>query len=905
MIKQIFSGLILGLVLTLLVAQRSEWVHHEIQTVIQDLFLENIDCHLTCKVSRVNFFWPTLELVNVAVNPLEDNDWKWNAKRYTTGFSWLNLILHRTVKLWIEIHDLDAHSTMHGTEIAILPHLQTLLSEVELDIPVDISSFVIKHATLHVEDEEADRQLELAMHAEVHALRGQKKIHFSFLSGTGIQKNIEYFNTLGGTLSCTIRDEALTSISTDCHCIVPQIDAQSPVFMTGSWDNIEGRWRIYNAENSLSIDPIVLTDREDGLWAFGRATIPVSYCLFLAGAKLSSIAPESVHGSCIVSAQGYLDQLRQLDGQITLQNVKHAHYPYALNGTITASKRDAQCEGVLALAINDAQFQSDWWYDTARDAGELVCKNQTTLPFFSTPYWHVLPQDAQVNVVRDAGKMNIAYRGVATHELLKTTEAVSGTVLVQNNKAQLQGSYNDQSYRASAQFETFPYLETATYIDAQAHSQLACAYAPASTAMQGSVQFSFIRNAIKRILNYDVQGQGNLQWDVARTSDGWEGKVHLVDGAIRLPETYNFINGIDASFTFDEKTRRLRVNDLVCQFHAGRVQCKQAVIDFDDQFKAQYMQVPLLFEQCMLNFKKDLFAMISGTASISKQKDSVPALTGHLFIERAQLKENLLSAEFQKQLFAHSGNMVASHSPDMTCDVTIETMHPIKIDTNILKTSAQVHIAIKNNFANPMVTGAVRLIGGTIEFPYKPLIITEGTMRLLPGQLHDPMIELRAKNTIKNHSVALQVTGSLSQHHIMFDSTPPLTEEQIISLLLVGSHEESLATMAPALLMQNLKHALFGINEPTVFDKYMSKIAKPLNIHLVPSFTDQTGRGGLRGALEIDVNDRWRALIQKNFSLTEDTRFELDYLLSDDITIRAIRDERRDVGGEVEVKYKF
>ena len=74
---------------------------------------------------------------------------------------------------------------------------------------------------------------------------------------------------------------------------------------------------------------------------------------------------------------------------------------------------------------------------------------------------------------------------------------------------------------------------------------------------------------------------------------------------------------------------------------------------------------------------------------------------------------------------------------------------------------------------------------------------------------------------------------------------------------------------------------------------------------MVPSFSDQTGRGGLRGAIEIDVNDRWRALIQKNFSLTEDTRLEVEYLVSDEISVRGVANERRDVGAEVEMRWKF
>lgn len=857
MIKQTFSGLILGFILTLFTAQRSEWVHHELETAIQNFCLETLDCQISCKVARANFFFPTLELADVHIEPLRGEMWRWQAKRYITGFSWLNLLLHRSINMWIELHDLDAHSDLQSTEIAILPHLKTLLTQVEIDIPVDITSLAIKHGRVELVDAGANRVISVHAHADLHNVRGQQKVHVSFLSGSGTQHEVSYFTTLGGTLSCTLRDDNLIALSSDAHCIIPHLDAESPLFVVGQWQDAQGAWRIYNAENSFN-------------------------------------------------AQVHVDSEYRMDGSIACEKLTYAQYPYELTGKFTFSKRDAQWQGALDANVNgDMQFAGSWKYDQTADAGNLVCTNKTNLSLPSIAYWHLAPDAIQFNLARTPGKFQLIYAGTALHELLGTSNAVRGEVVLQDGKAQLHGSYNDETYCANMQFDELPYLIDAEYLNAAGAPQLNCAYGRADGRMRTSVQFSFIRNFIKRWFNYDVQGQGELQLDVTRSATGWSGKMHLVDGAIRLPETYNFINGIDAAFSYDQAERCVRVNDLVCELHSGRVRCPHASIWFDENHVANVFHIPLLFEHCLLNFKRDLFATVSGRVTATKQKDAVPLLAGNLFIERAQLKENLLSQEFQKQLFAHSGNMVASHAPDMHCDLTIETMHPIRIDTNVLKTNAQVHIAIKNSFANPEVSGALRLVGGTIEFPYKPLNITEGALYLLPGQLHNPMVELRANNTIKNHTVSLQVTGLLSAHHIMFDSTPPLSEEQIIALLLVGSHDESLATMAPALLVQNLKHALFGINEPTVFDKYMSKIAKPLNIHLVPSFTDQTGRGGLRGALEIDVNDRWRALIQKNFTLTEDTRFELDYLLSDDITIRAIRDERRDVGGEVEVKWKM
>jgi hypothetical protein len=77
------------------------------------------------------------------------------------------------------------------------------------------------------------------------------------------------------------------------------------------------------------------------------------------------------------------------------------------------------------------------------------------------------------------------------------------------------------------------------------------------------------------------------------------------------------------------------------------------------------------------------------------------------------------------------------------------------------------------------------------------------------------------------------------------------------------------------------------------------------NVKIVPRFSDQTSRGGLRAALAIEVNENLSALIQQNFSLSEDTLIEVAYKPLDELTIRGIRDERGDFGGEVEARFTW
>ena len=106
---------------------------------------------------------------------------------------------------------------------------------------------------------------------------------------------------------------------------------------------------------------------------------------------------------------------------------------------------------------------------------------------------------------------------------------------------------------------------------------------------------------------------------------------------------------------------------------------------------------------------------------------------------------------------------------------------------------------------------------------------------------------------------------------------------------------------------QNIKNVIFDSDHSRFGVRtYFRRLFKPFkHVHIMPSFTDQTGRGGLRGTIEVDIGQRWRALAQKNFSLSEDTRFELEYLLSDDIAVRGVRDEHGDVSSEVEMRWKF
>ena len=86
----------------------------------------------------------------------------------------------------------------------------------------------------------------------------------------------------------------------------------------------------------------------------------------------------------------------------------------------------------------------------------------------------------------------------------------------------------------------------------------------------------------------------------------------------------------------------------------------------------------------------------------------------------------------------------------------------------------------------------------------------------------------------------------------------------------------------------------------------IQKLTKPLRyVQITPNFTDLSGRSGIKGTVSVDLNDQFHAQIQKNFNLQDDFSFYLQYMLSDDISLRAVKDQRGEVGSEVEVRLKL
>src|SRR5690606_19605001 len=135
---------------------------------------------------------------------------------------------------------------------------------------------------------------------------------------------------------------------------------------------------------------------------------------------------------------------------------------------------------------------------------------------------------------------------------------------------------------------------------------------------------------------------------------------------------------------------------------------------------------PLILDKCLFNIKKDLFAIVSGNLFYTQSKSRNPFIQGSIILDRGQLKENLFSNVIQKQLLNYTHSIFSLPTTAVTCDLTVETKTPIRVDTAFLQTNAKVNLHVQKNITDPEISGTVTLQSGNLIFPYKPLFITKG-----------------------------------------------------------------------------------------------------------------------------------------------------------------------------------
>ena len=169
---------------------------------------------------------------------------------------------------------------------------------------------------------------------------------------------------------------------------------------------------------------------------------------------------------------------------------------------------------------------------------------------------------------------------------------------------------------------------------------------------------------------------------------------------------------------------------------------------------------------------------------------------------------------------------------DWTLDVAIVTKEPFLVRSNLATADVASDLRITGTGGAPIPSGTISTSRAALTLPFTRVRIERGEARFSEQTGFNPRLDVKATSKVNKTTIDAYLYGpALSPTHVL-TSNPPLTEEDIISLVSTGSTRSQLlssggseaATKAALLVFRSLQSADTDRDgEPSLFEELESR----------------------------------------------------------------------------------
>ena len=885
-----------------------------VEEKLQKKFQDRFHCHLECQLDKINWWSLRMFFSQVHIRPIvndqdviKDGDrWSVGAESLVLSCSWWSLLTSFRFKISGEFEHMIMQEEFEKNATGLSGFMQKLFVR-EADDILMYDWMSISDGMCLLQQDDSGMNLQLPYTCKMSCELDSTRMQFYAKDGLLSYNKTPVVADIAGSLIWNIpKKDIVKNMYMQMHMgmhIVP-FAQKGNCFLIGNMNNGLGSFLLKNEEQSFKIDPI-------------QIRVDSKKCLFDLSVVTSSDlckqlelpeAFQEMNGMLQIDCRGDLyDFFKTLLIDVSIEDVSYKNKKLLQDGKVFIQYKKS---GMYGQIVTDDQQWFEFTVSSKHKNLVFELSNEKDFILIPDSHWKIAAQKCNITIHSDQQKgWHGSYQVEVSNDKLLEKKIIVGNFETDKDFFVLKGGIDDIEYDIAMSLQSDLYLKKALFV--QGDKVLVDFHADEqdTSCLVGMIDFFCIKSLVSDSLKTSFSQDGVVDFKGYVRSGIYYSEVSTTQANIRVPKIYNVIQDVTAACEIDFYEKSVQFKDVKAELHEGEIVCSQANLYFNRFGTCYFVHVPLLLHNVLLSWDKGIFMLLSGGLYLNKSVDKELNLSGQIIVEKSQLKENIFSSEFQEKLFGKALDTNNKNGLDFNCnfDVSIFTKDLLQVTTSFLSAKARLDLELKGSMKKPEMSGVVQLTSGSFYFPYKPLEILDGKIFFVPEQQFDPLIEVLARGKLKRYGVTMRVAGSVFDPYVQFESMPYLTEEQIMSLLLLGIEDSSLSVMFPALLMQKFKDLVVGPahSKPALQSRFDLLRNSLKYFRFFPQITSQTGRGGMRGVFEIDASDHLHGKLDTNFMHLEDTKFDVDFALTDDITFRVQKDGPSTYGGELELRWKF
>jgi len=333
---------------------------------------------------------------------------------------------------------------------------------------------------------------------------------------------------------------------------------------------------------------------------------------------------------------------------------------------------------------------------------------------------------------------------------------------------------------------------------------------------------------------------------------------------------------------------------------------------------ANYSEKPLRYDisaktdRIRIRYPEGMSWLMAGSLRLSGTLDG-GLLSGKVVVQRLNLNEGI---EAVGSLTSSSGTPTTStFLRNLQLDVEGSSTPDARMEWPGAHLEAESSLRVRGTADHPILLGHIHVLSGDLYFHDNRYKVTRGDLNFANPFRLDPTINFEATTTIQQYEITLNFSGQASKMSLSYRSDPPLPGNDIITLLAMGQ-TSSEATMragatgqtgtggspgASALLSEAISSQLGGRVE-RLFGITRFRVDPGL------AGVSSTGSGqnaAARVTVEQQVTPNLTVTYVSNVSSTQQQVIQIEYNVTRNISVVALRDQNGTFGMDIKIKKRF
>jgi len=392
--------------------------------------------------------------------------------------------------------------------------------------------------------------------------------------------------------------------------------------------------------------------------------------------------------------------------------------------------------------------------------------------------------------------------------------------------------------------------------------------------------------------NNNVRSSGRVDFQI--NADGTvrqpalTGDVKFTDVAFAMLTLPNGLSKMNGTLTFDQD--RLEVKNLTAESGGGQL-TMGGFVTYQQGF---YSDLTATAKDVRIRYPQGVSSMVDAKLRLQGTKQSA-LLSGRVTITRFAIRSGLDLASFNP---AGSGPSVPPNPKSLEShvrlDIHVTSAPQLDFQNSYAKLAGDVDLRVRGTIAQPSVLGHISITEGSATFAGTKYELQHGDIYFSNPVRINPTLDLSATAHVEDYDITIGLTGTAAKPVPSFRSEPPLSEQDIFSLLALGRTQEEqqiYSTMQAQAGVNSTADALLGGALNATVSSRIQKLFGGGSVKIDPTFVSGTGNATARITVQQQISKYATLTYATNVNSTAQQLIQAQINLTRNVSVIAVRDE--------------